>query len=188
MQPVTCKIHLPFKGCLFRIRAKQFGSSVISPVKNILCMHGCLKTATCEHTKIGGIGPRRWKAKKPSEWCRLCLIFRSEISVLEKVEYTCIKTCNLFKRFYRFKASVICFVIAFEGKMWNLPCKLKLIDHETLCSIRIIVYYISEEDILKNLNSSNRLEVKDHVRGVKLPTRNETICSEQWQFKRTLYL
>ena len=60
----TCQIHLPFKACLFHIWAKQFGYSVTCPVKNILCIHGCLKSATCEHTKIGGIGPREIKGRK----------------------------------------------------------------------------------------------------------------------------
>ena len=108
----TCKIHLPFKACLFHIRAKQFGSSVISPAKNIFCLHGCLKTATCQHTKIGGIGPPEIKGRKTcqhmfeaKQMMSLCLIFRSEISAREKVEYTCIKTCNLSKRFYLFKDS-----------------------------------------------------------------------------------
>lgn len=108
----TCKIHLPFKAWVISRKGKQFGSSVISPVKNILCMHGCLKTATCQHTKIGGIGPREIKGRKTcqhmfeaKQMMSLCLIFRSEISAREKVEYTCIKTCNLSKRFYRFKDS-----------------------------------------------------------------------------------
>lgn len=53
-----------------------------------------------------------------------------------------------------------------------MPCKLELINRETLLSIRIIFYHIIEEDILKNLNSSNHLEVKDHVTGCEA-TNNE---------------
>ena len=62
-------------------------------------MHGCLKTATYEHTKIGDIGPCEIKGRKTlqhmfeAKRMMSCLIFRSEISVGEEVEYTCIKTC-----------------------------------------------------------------------------------------------